>query len=114
MLPTEEEDQYTREYEEIGGDKSNTLRKSENNRQNSINPAERTMMSKREKSGDSRMKSKRYQILMRIGNKGGRRLSMWEEIALEPQEETKEEGQAELQELQKESLRRIALEEEFG
>ena len=116
VLPTEEEDQYTREYEEIGGDKLNTLRKSENNSQNSMNPAERTMMSKRGKSGDSRMKSKRYQILMRIGNKGWRRLSMWEEIALEPQEETKEEiiGQAELQELQKESLRRIALEEEFG
>ncbi len=106
-----------REYEEdFGGDKLNTLRKSENNSQNSMNLAERTMMSKRGKSGDSRMKSKRYQILMRIGNKGGRRLSMWEEIALEPQEETKEEiiGQAELQELQKESLRRIALEEEFG
>ena len=64
--------------------------------QNSMIPAERTMMSKRE-NGDSRMKSKRYQILIRIGNKGGRRLSMWEEIALDPQEETKEEiiGQAE-------------------
>ena len=45
VLPTEEEDQYTRENEEIGGDKSNTLRRSENNSQNSMNPAERTMMS---------------------------------------------------------------------
>ena len=57
VLPTEKEDHITREYEEIGGDKSNTLRKSENNSQNSMNPAERTTMSKREKSGDSRMKS---------------------------------------------------------